>query len=109
MALSSELQLAFHLRVAFDQWQRDSVGGPWDDIIGLLARIVDAGQLDLESATRLDFLLRRTTGDNDPATCTVCGCNAPGLSHGTLGVGGCPDLRLHERSDDGLCRYCRVT
>lgn len=105
MALSSELQLAFHLRVAFDQWQRDSVGGPWDDIIGLLARIVDAGQLDLETAGRLDFLLRRTTADNDPTVCSVCDCPVPGLSHAP--TGGCPDLRLHERSDDGKCRYCR--
>lgn len=104
MALSSEYQLAFHLRVAFDQWQGDTVGGPWDDIIGLLARIVDKGELDLESASRLDFLLRRTS-NTEPAECGVCGCPVPGLSHPV--TGGCPDERLHERSDDGLCRYCR--
>lgn len=101
----SAAALAFHLRVAFDQWNGDTVGGPWDGIITLLARIVDSGQLDLESAGRLDFLLRRTTGDNDPTVCLVCDCPVPGLAHPP--VGGCPDIRLHERSDDGKCRYCR--
>jgi hypothetical protein len=105
MALNSEQALAFHLRMALEQWTGDTLSGPWDGIITLLSRALDDGRLSLETAARLDFLLRRTTGDNDPTECEVCDCPLPGLAHAPFG--GCPDLRLHDRSDDGLCRYCR--
>lgn len=103
--IGSEITLAFHLRVALEQWMGDSLSGPWDGVISVVAHALDTGALDLEAAGRLDFLLRRTTGDNDPARCWVCDCPVPGLSHPP--TGGCPDVRLHSRSADGKCRYCR--
>jgi hypothetical protein len=102
--LNSELALAFHLRMALEQWQGDTLSGPWDEFIARLAKVIEEGALSLPDASRLDFLLSRT-GQNDYLECPTCDCPCPGLAHPPFG--GCPDLRLHERSDDGRCRYCR--
>jgi hypothetical protein len=60
MALTSQADLAFHLRIAVEQWMRDPVSGPWDDVIDMVALIMDQGHVDVKDASRLDLLLRQT-------------------------------------------------
>lgn len=104
--MGSVAALEGHLRDALEGWQGERLMGPWDDFIEALSRCIDSGAIDLTAAAHLDFLLRRTTGTNDPTVCEVCHCPCPGLSHPSAG-GACPDPRLHQ-SFDGKCRYCRA-
>jgi hypothetical protein len=105
MALTSRAMLAIHLRDALENWQAGPLSGPWEDLVEDLSTAIDDGKLELGQAARLDHLLRRTCEPEGRDGCSVCDCPIPGVSHPVFG--GCPDLRLHDRSDDGKCRYCR--
>lgn len=103
--VNSRTNLVFHLRSAIEQWLDEYVSnGPYEDLIHELATVVDAGELSLTAAARIDALLRATTG-KEQDKCGVCECPLPGLSHPPSG--GCPDVRLHELTPDKKCRYCR--
>ena len=59
----------------------NSVSGPWDSVISLVAEAVDQGAINLEGAAALNIALGRTHGADAPATCGVCDCPIPGMAH----------------------------
>jgi hypothetical protein len=83
-----DLMLKGLLRRALEDWQCDVLSGPWDGIIAILARAISDGDLGLEEAARLRFLLHRTGNEPDDQ-CPTCDCPAPGLTH-ALGEGSPP-------------------
>lgn len=78
--MAPDLTLQALLRRALEDWQGDCLSGPWDDIIALLASAIADGDIGLDEAARLRFLLHRTGQDPD-GQCPTCECPAPGLTH----------------------------
>lgn len=77
-----ELQLAGDLRQAFENMIGGAIlTGPWDDLIDTLARVVVNGQMDLETAARINLLLQRTQGALVPDECGTCRCPYPDQVH----------------------------
>lgn len=74
-------QLEGDLRQAFDNYLGDYASGPWDDLCEALANIINAGQMDLETAARVNLLLARTQGGLAPDECSTCHCPMPGMVH----------------------------
>jgi hypothetical protein len=84
--ITSRANLEFYLRTALEQWTKEYLGGPWDDLVGVLSKVIDDGSLSLEQAARIDYLLRATTGmDLRSPDCSVCDCPMAGLSHVSQG------------------------
>lgn len=75
-------QLEGDLRQAFENFMGERVSGPWDVIIETLAGVVNNGQMDLETAAKLNLHLARTKGELLPDECGTCGCCTPGQIHG---------------------------
>lgn len=82
MASNAVLQLEGDLRQAFENWVGDQVNGPWDDLIETLANVVNNGQMDIETAARINLLLQRTQGGIAPDHCNTCHCPMPDMTHG---------------------------
>ena len=74
-------QLEGDLRQAFENYNGDMVTRPWDDLIEVLAAVIHAGQMDLETAARINLILLRTQGGTSPDTCGTCQCPCPGMVH----------------------------
>lgn len=77
----SKRALSEMLTQAFDGYMDDQVRGPWLELADELAEAIDAGEITLERAARLDHLLRSTRGDEGRSACGTCRCPVPGLSH----------------------------
>lgn len=69
------------LRQAFENYNGGMVSGPWEGLIEVFARVVAAGQMDLETAARINLLLLRTQGGTSPDECGTCECPCPGMVH----------------------------
>lgn len=69
------------LRQAFENMNGGMVTGPWEGLISVLARVVMSGQMDLETAARINLLLLRTQGGATPDECGTCECPMPGMTH----------------------------
>jgi hypothetical protein len=78
---TSRMNLAFHLRTALEQWTKEYLGGPWDDLIDTLSEVIDSGQLSLSMAARIDHLLAQTLGRVYKNGCQVCDCPMAGMAH----------------------------
>lgn len=66
-----ELQLQGDLRQAIENYFGEMVGGPWDTVIDTIAGMIQEGECDLQSASRLDLALRRTA-NTEGDECPTC-------------------------------------